>query len=99
MPTTLAYYPKLVDLFLVRPAMSGPSITVSIGASAVQDVLLGTHLARQYYGVWGLDGQWIDTTDWCTLVWVQDGYLYHLAAQQVPLAELVRVAESLPTAP
>ena len=90
---------KLAALLLAQPASSGAAVTVRIGTQAVQETMVHGKAARWFHGVWAADGRWLDTDTWTTLVWEQGDLLYQLAGQQLSLAELIRVAESLPGLP
>lgn len=85
---------------IVEPARDDQvGISIQAGAGALQPAAVAGATAWQFGGVWTADGQWHDDGTWRSLVWSRDGYLYCLSAEQLPAAELLRVAESLPALP
>lgn len=90
---------KVAAVILAREAAGGSAARVHTGAQAIGETAVGGGVGRWFTGIWEPDGRWRDTPDWLTLVWERGGYLYHLTGQGLPLAELVRVAESPPAAP
>jgi len=56
--------------------------------------MVGEIPARWYRGTWNAAGEWVEDGT-ISLIWKQDGLTYQLTGQELTLAELVRVAESL----
>ena len=98
-PHPSAYAAKVAAVALAQPAESGAAVTIRSGTAIVQNVTVNGQPAHSFNGVWESNGSWNDTEDWGNLVWEAQGQLYHLAAEHVPLTELIRIAESLPSVP
>lgn len=98
-PPPAAYVAQVVLGLIVQPARGGTGLAVQVGPDAVRETTVGGSPAWWYGGTWTRDGQWVDDGTWTTVVWERDGFVYHLAAQRLDLADVLRVAESLPPAP
>jgi hypothetical protein len=98
-PVLASYAAKITAIALLQPASGGAAVTVRSGAATLHDTNVRGQPARWFNGIWAANGQWSDTDAWTTIVWEQNGLLYQLAGQQLPLDELIRVAESLPATP
>lgn len=98
-PVPVNYASRVTAIALLQPAGGGAAVSIRSGAATIRDTNVRGQPARWFNGIWAPNGQWLDTDAWTTLVWEQNGLLYQLSGQQLPLDELIRIAESLPATP
>jgi hypothetical protein len=83
---------------IIQPAEKEKSegVVFLVGSGDLQEVMVNTLPAWWYRGTWNATGEWVTDDTWSNLVWEQEGRIYHLAGQDLPLEELVSIATSLP---
>lgn len=97
-PTPVAsYYDAKIQVgVVVRPATDEQGLVFVVGPCELQETMIGDVQGLWYRGTWNASGQWLDdgTT---SLIWQRGNMTYQLTGQEVSLADLVRVAESMPS--
>jgi hypothetical protein len=83
---------------IIQPAGKEQSegVVFLVGSGDLQEVRVNTLPAWWYRGTWNAAGEWVTDNTWGNLVWEQEGRVYHLTGQDLPLEELVSIATSLP---
>ena len=81
---------------VLQPAQDRTEPTILVGSTMKHETTVNGGPAHWYTGAWAASGQWIDDETWLSLIWQQDDMVYHLSGQNLPLHELVQIAESLP---
>ncbi len=66
-----------------------------VGPCELHETTVGNAQGLWYRGTWNAAGQWVDdgTT---SLIWQHGSMTYQLTGQGVTLADLVRIADSMP---
>lgn len=65
-----------------------------IGPSQAHETVVNGLPAWWYSGTWNASGEWVQAQV-ISLIWEQAGFVYQLTGQELELAELVRIAESI----
>ena len=90
-----SYYAAKTQVGLViQPAEEQEGLTFLVGPGELYETSVGGRAAWWYQGTWNPAGEWVED-ETISLIWEQDGLTYQLTGQELALAELVRVAESL----
>lgn len=84
---------------VIQPAEKEESegVVFLVGSGDLQEVRVNTLPAWWYCGTWNAAGEWVTDNTWSNLVWEQEGRVYHLVGQDLPLKELISIATSLPS--
>lgn len=98
-PPPSAHAAHVVLGLIVQPTGGSSGLSIQTGGYATHDTAVGGTSAKWFSGTWTRDGQWVDDGTWLTVIWERGEFVYHLAGQRLDLAEVLRVAESLPQAP
>jgi len=82
---------------VIQPAEKEVSegVVFLVGSGDLQEVRVNTLPAWWYCGTWNVTGEWDTNNIWSNLVWEQEGRIYHLIGQDLPLEELVSIATSM----
>lgn len=99
-PTSVpAYYAAKVQVGIVVERVEGREGLVFLaGPGHLHETMVGSTRALWYNGTWNEAGQWMEESA-VNLIWEEGGFTYQLTGQDLPLEELIRVAESLPISP
>lgn len=90
-----SYYAEKTQVGLViQPAEGQEGLVFLVGPGELHETMVGEIPARWYRGTWNAAGEWVEDGT-ISLIWKQDRLTYQLTGQELTLAELVRVAESL----
>ena len=90
-----SYYAEKTQVGLViQPAEGQEGLLFLVGPGELHETMVGEIPARWYRGTWNAAGEWVEDGT-ISLIWKQDSLTYQLTGQELTLAELVRVAESL----
>ena len=94
-----SYYVAKTQVGLVIQQAEGrEGLVFLVGPGELHETTVGGRAAWWYQGTWNAAGEWVEGGT-INLIWEQDGLTYQLTGQELALAELVRIAESLPRAP
>lgn len=97
-PGPLHHAAKTQVGIVIQPAERQEGLVFLVGPGELHETTVGETSAWWYQGTWNAAGEWVEDGT-INLVWEQDGLTYQLTGQELALAELVRVAESLPSVP
>ncbi|HPL29354.1 MAG TPA: hypothetical protein PLG21_14995 [Anaerolineae bacterium] len=97
-PTPVAsYYQAKIQVgVVVRPATDQKRLVFLVGPCELHETTVGGVQGLWYRGTWNAAGQWVDDRT-TSLIWQHEGLTYQLTGQEVTLADLVRIAESMPS--
>ena len=98
-PPPVASAAQVVLGLIVQPARDRSGLAIQVGPGALRDTAVQGSPAKWFSGTWTRDGRWVDDGTWIAVVWEREGFVYHLAGQRLELAEVLRVAGSVPPAP
>lgn len=97
-PTPVAsYYAAKVQVgVVVPPATDQKGLVFLVGSCELHETTVGGVQGLWYRGTWNAAGQWVDDRT-TSLIWQHGSVTYQLTGQGVTLADLVRIAESMPS--
>lgn len=94
-PPASYYEPKVQVGLIVREAADQEGLVFLVGQGELGEITVAGQAGIWYRGTWDASGRWVDGGV-INLVWQHGDVTYQLTGQGMELAELVRVAESLP---
>lgn len=96
-PVPSYYRAKTQVGLVIQPAEGQGGLVFLVGPVESHETTVGETPAWWYRGAWNAPGEWVEDGT-INLAWEQDGRTYQVTGQDLPIEELMHIAESLPPA-